>query len=136
MDPLERRMQRQLGANRAARLAVDTDEPVAARGGGSGALGAAAGAARNRGFDRGRGDRLPPAAAAEPAHAHAQVCFASCCAVAQASDARSPLQEAADSDEEEEERSFSFKHKRVEAPAQPLSAKKRRKLRLAKQRTG
>jgi hypothetical protein len=46
------------------------------------------------------------------------------------------LQEAAESDEEEEERSFSFKRRRVQAPAQPLSAKQRKKMRLAKQRTG
>ena len=64
-------MQRQLGANRAARLAVDKDEPAASRGGGGGGLSAAAGAGRNEGFGRGRGDRF--AAAAEPAHAHAQV---------------------------------------------------------------
>ena len=64
-------MQRQLGANRAARLAVDKDEPAAARGGGGGVLSAAAGAGRNDGFGRGRGDRF--AAAAKPAHAHAQV---------------------------------------------------------------
>ena len=79
MDPLERRMQRQLGANRAARLAVDKDEPAAARGGGGGVLSAAAGGGRNEGLGRGRGDRF--AAAAEPVHAHTPVRFGSRCAL-------------------------------------------------------
>ena len=77
MDPLERRMQRQLGANRAARLAVDNDEPTTSRGGGGGVLSSAAGAGKNEGFGRGRGDRF--AAAAEPTHVHAQVCFGGLC---------------------------------------------------------
>ena len=134
MDPLERRMQRQLGANRAARLAVDGEEPSDGRAGRGGGFGGPARAGGEQNVGRGRGDTFSAAAEAAPAQVR-------CCAAApalqavRASDVL-PTQAAADSDDEDELRTAAFKHKRA-APVQPLSAKKRRKQkRLLAERAG
>jgi hypothetical protein len=73
MDPIGRKMQRQLGANRAARLAVDGEaEPTDARGARVSGFGGPARAGSERGFGRGHGDGL--AAAAEPPRAQVRCC--------------------------------------------------------------
>jgi hypothetical protein len=128
MNPLERRMQRQLGAVRAARLGGDDDDAPAAavRGGRGGGVGGQPHAPGGRGGGKGRAGAREEADAA--LQARLQRALTLPCGLSRACvPCQAPPPDSDGSEGEQETRSSSFNHARRAAAAPALSKKAKRR---------